>query len=111
MYRRADVAAIETKVTIATRPATLFINKGGNHEVRTRLACDPPWLVLARGELGTKEAPGEANNPVVLRYYADAGHPEINSESIAWCPAFTGAMLERSGYPGSKSLMARSYLQ
>lgn len=72
---------------------------------------EPKWLKLARGELGTKEAPGTANNPVVLRYYADAGHPEINADSVAWCAAFVGAMLERAGCPSSKSLMARSYLQ
>ena len=71
---------------------------------------EPVWLTLARGELGTKEAPGDANNPIVLRYYADAGHPEINADSVAWCAAFAGAVLERSGYPCSKQLNARSYL-
>ncbi len=76
----------------------------------TPVRSDPAWLALARAELGTKEGPGEANNPVVLRYYADAGHPEINADSVAWCAAFTGAMLERAGYPCSKQLNARSYL-
>lgn len=71
---------------------------------------DPVWLKLARAELGTKEEPGAANNPAVLAYYRDAGHPEINADSVAWCAAFTGAMLERAGYPGSKQLNARSYL-
>ncbi len=71
---------------------------------------DPAWLKLARAELGTKEEPGEANNPAILTYYRDAGHPEINADSIAWCAAFCGAMLERSGYPSSKQLNARSYL-
>jgi uncharacterized protein (TIGR02594 family) len=71
---------------------------------------DPAWLKLARAEIGTKEEPGAANNPAVLAYYRDAGHPEINADSVAWCAAFTGAMLERSGHPGSKQLNARSYL-
>ena len=71
---------------------------------------DPTWLKLARAELGTKEAPGEANNPAVLAYYRDAGHPEINADSVAWCAAFAGAMLERAGVPCSKQLNARSYL-
>ncbi len=71
---------------------------------------DPAWLKLARAELGTKEVPGPGNNPAVLAYYRDAGHPEIDADSIAWCAAFTGAMLERAGYPGSKQLNARSYL-
>lgn len=72
---------------------------------------DPKWLKLARAEIGVKEAPGEANNPIVLRYYADAGHPQINADSVHWCAAFVGAMLERSGFSSPKSLMARSYLQ
>jgi len=71
---------------------------------------DPEWLKLARAELGTKEEPGDANNPAVLAYYRDAGHPGINADSVAWCAAFVGAMLERSGYPSSKQLNARSYL-
>ena len=71
---------------------------------------DPKWLKLARGELGVKESPGAANNPVVLNYYRDAGHPEVDADSVAWCAAFAGAMLERSGVPCSKQLNARSYL-
>lgn len=71
---------------------------------------DPKWLKIARGEIGIKEGPGAANNPVVLKYYADAGHPEVNSDEIAWCAAFAGAMLERAGVPSSKQLNARSYL-
>jgi uncharacterized protein (TIGR02594 family) len=72
---------------------------------------EPKWLKIARGELGVKEAPGAANNPRVLKYYADAGHPEVNADSVAWCAAFVGACLERSGVASSKSLAARSYLQ
>lgn len=71
---------------------------------------EPKWLKLARGEIGVKETPGPGNNPVVLRYYADAGHPEVNSDATAWCAAFVGAMLERAGTPSSKALNARSYL-
>jgi uncharacterized protein (TIGR02594 family) len=86
----------------AARPADLPIEVPSSGE--------RPWLALARAELGTKEAPGEANNPKVLKYYTDAGHPEINADSVAWCAAFAGAMLERSGTPCSKQLNARSYL-
>lgn len=71
---------------------------------------DPKWLKLARAELGVKEGPGDTNNPVVLKYYRDAGHPEVTADSVAWCAAFTGAMLERSGVPSSKQLNARSYM-
>lgn len=70
---------------------------------------DPPWLKHAIGELGVLEAPGKANNQRVLTYYKEAGHPEIGADSVAWCAAFMGAMLERSGIKSTRSLMARSY--
>lgn len=71
---------------------------------------DAPWLELARTQIGIKEAPGVSNSPDVLRYYRDAGVPQV-ADSVPWCAAFTGAMLMRSGWRPSGSLMARSYLK
>jgi uncharacterized protein (TIGR02594 family) len=70
----------------------------------------PRWLELAWADLGVAEAPGADNNSKVLRYYADAGHPEVHADEVAWCAAFVGACLERAGVAGTRSLMARSYL-
>ena len=70
----------------------------------------PRWLELAWADLGVVEAPGAANNPRVVRYYADAGHPEVGADDVAWCAAFVGACLERVGIASTRSLMARSYL-
>jgi uncharacterized protein (TIGR02594 family) len=72
---------------------------------------EPKWLTLAKAEIGVKEGAGAKNNPRVLAYYKDAGHPEIAHDDVAWCAAFVGAMLERSGIPSSKGLAARGYLQ
>ncbi len=69
-----------------------------------------PWFELARAELGVREAPGVANSADVLEYYRDAGHPQ-RADSVPWCAAFVGAMLMRSGWKPSGSLMARSYLR
>jgi uncharacterized protein (TIGR02594 family) len=71
---------------------------------------EPLWLNLARKELGTKEAPGGADNPVVLKYAEDAEIAGVvNQDSVAWCAAFVGAMLARAQTPGSKRANARSY--
>jgi len=78
--------------------------------VNTTTTTEPKWLTLARAELGTKEAPGDANNPRVLQYYVDAGHAEIHEDSTAWCSAAMGSWLKRSGIKPSGSLMAKSYL-
>ena len=69
----------------------------------------PRWLELAEAELGTKEVVGKADNPRIMAYYADAGHPEIAHDEVAWCAAFTNAMLARAGLRGTNSLAARSF--
>lgn len=63
---------------------------------------------LAREEVGTWEWK-DGHNPVILDYFKDAGHPGILDDETAWCAAFVGAMLKRSGYKPSGSLLARSY--
>lgn len=71
----------------------------------------PAWLVAAWGELGVAERSGGADNPRVVAYYNEAGHGEIRHDEVAWCAAFAGAMLRRGGVAGTKSLLARSYLE
>lgn len=69
------------------------------------------WLDLAKKELGVSETPGSDNNPKILKYFQEAGHPEVKTEGEAWCAAFVGSMLHRAGIKPSGSLMARSYLK
>lgn len=64
---------------------------------------------LAKAEIGTVEW-ADGNNPKVLAYFRDAGHPEISDDETAWCAAFVGAMLKRAGQKGTGKLNARSYL-
>ena len=65
---------------------------------------------LALKELGTYEW-AEGDNPVVLKYYADAGNPQIKHDSVPWCAAFVGAMINRAGGRPTYELLARSYLE
>lgn len=68
------------------------------------------WMDAARAEIGTRETVGPEANPDVVSYYAEAGHPEVTDDETAWCAAYVGAMLARSGLPSTGSLAARSYL-
>jgi uncharacterized protein (TIGR02594 family) len=68
------------------------------------------WLELAWTDLGQSEMQGPKSNPVIAAYFRDAGHPEIESDDVAWCAAFVGAMMQRGGHKPTGSLMARSYL-
>lgn len=69
----------------------------------------PQWYLNARADIGQHERPGRMHNPVIVKYFRDAGHPEIKDDETAWCAAFVGANLERCGVTSSKSLSARSY--
>lgn len=72
----------------------------------------PPWLILARNYIGVSERRGTRSNPDVVQMFEDAGHPEVsNAITTPWCAAYVGAMLEKTGNPSTKSLMARSYLK
>ncbi len=69
----------------------------------------PAWLTEAWAEFGQAERAGSAHNPRIVKLYADAGHPSVRNDEVAWCAAFLGACLERSGIRATRSLMARSY--
>ena len=70
-----------------------------------------PWLTIARGEDGVREAPGSRHNPRILEYFEGAHHPEILNDETAWCAAFVGFCLENAGYRSTRNLMAKPYLQ
>lgn len=70
-----------------------------------------PWMELAWAELGQSEVKGALANPRIQAMFADAGHPETTSDEVPWCAAFVGAILNRTGWEHTGSLMARSYLR
>lgn len=59
---------------------------------------------------GTWEWAGDDHNPVVVKMYAESGHPEIKRDEVPWCAAFVGAVLARVGKQNTGSLLAKSYL-
>lgn len=70
----------------------------------------PGWLTAGWAEFGQRETPGQPTNPRIRKMFAEAGHPAVVSDEVAWCAAFVGACLERSAVRSSRSLLARSYL-
>lgn len=70
----------------------------------------PAWMEPAWAELGQREVSGNGDNPRIVALYRDAGQKAALHDDVAWCAAFVGASLERSGIAGTRSLMARSYL-
>jgi uncharacterized protein (TIGR02594 family) len=73
-------------------------------------AVDMPWFSLAHSHVGVKEAPGAASNGQIVGFFT-ASVGQAHGDEVAWCAAFVGAMMHETGYKGTGSLMARSYLQ
>lgn len=67
------------------------------------------WIKEARKWIGVHEGVGPKDNPTVLQFFVDAGHPEIKHDEVPWCAGFVGACLERVGIKGTRSLLALSY--
>lgn len=72
---------------------------------------DARWLKAAWREFGQAERAGNSHNPRIVAFYRDVGHPDVVRDEVAWCAAFCGACLERSGVRSTRSLLARSYLK
>jgi uncharacterized protein (TIGR02594 family) len=80
--------------------AAIFAMRSAPSETRPN---EPPWLIAARKEIGFRERPG---NRGIERY---VGLAHAGSPGDPWCAIFVNAMLESSGYPGTRSASARSF--
>jgi len=59
---------------------------------------------------GTREIAGGKHNPKVLEYFKEVGHGWVKDDETAWCAAFAGYCLKKTGYLTSGKLNARSFL-
>ena len=65
-------------------------------------------LIIALGELGQEEIPGDEDNPRISEYLATVNLG--SDDEIPWCAAFVNWCLEQSGVKGTKRPNAKSYL-
>ena len=67
-------------------------------------------LEIALAYYGLTEAPGAADNPIILSMAQDCGFTDYKHDDIAWCSLFMNWIALKAGYQRSNSLMARSWL-
>lgn len=74
---------------------------------------EPPWMALARSEIGVSEIPGPGDNPRVAWYLASTnlGKADAANDETPWCAGFANRMIEESGYAGTDSAWARDFLR
>lgn len=71
---------------------------------------DPPWLSIARAEMGVAEVPGPASNPRIIEYDA-ATTLKATDDAVAWCSSFANWVLRQAGIKGTESAAALSWLK
>lgn len=66
---------------------------------------EPAWLKAARAKLGTREAPGAANNPTIMGWAKRLGVKVLgivyNADSVPWCGLFVAACMDEAGLPSA----------
>jgi uncharacterized protein (TIGR02594 family) len=75
---------------------------------------DFAWMPVATSERGVSELPGRENNLRVLDYLRSTknlGELAISRDETAWCSAFVNWCVEKAGYVGTRSALARSWLK
>ncbi|MGE5249518.1 MAG: TIGR02594 family protein [Bacteroidota bacterium] len=87
-----------------------FLEKLG---VEERLEEEYPWMRIARQEMGVRETPGAGNNPRVVEYLkatSNLGAAARSRDETPWCSAFVNWCLKQAGIEGTRSALARSWL-
>jgi len=68
-------------------------------------------MLIARAEIGVREAPGKADNPRVLEYLRATRLPEkAIRDSTNWCAAFVCWTLEQADLSNPGYAMARRFM-
>lgn len=78
------------------------------------MAKEPAWLAAARAKLGTREAPGPANNPTIMGWAKRLGTKVLgmvyNADSVPWCGLFVATCMDEAGIkPVSIAVRAKAW--
>lgn len=71
-----------------------------------------PWMPIALSEMGVSEVAGSGNNQRVIEYLrsTDLDQGLASTDSTPWCSGYVNWCVEKSGFAGSNSASARSWL-
>jgi uncharacterized protein (TIGR02594 family) len=92
-------------------PLTLAALFGGNalKAADASITSDTPWLDWMIRFIGVKEVPGTTHNPLIVQWGKDAGISWWHRDEDAWCAVAVNAALVNTGFPSTKSALARSF--
>lgn len=70
----------------------------------------PPWLVVARSEVGVACYPPGSSNPRITEYHAGTNIAGYDDKA-SWCSSFVNWSLAQVGVTGTGSALSRSWLE
>jgi uncharacterized protein (TIGR02594 family) len=71
---------------------------------------EPPWMAVARKEIGVTEIPGEKHNARILEYHRTVTNPPDNDDATgAWCASFVNWCLKQAGFEGQNTARAADW--
>jgi uncharacterized protein (TIGR02594 family) len=79
-------------------------------ELAPATAPEFKWMQVARAELGQAEGGPGGSNPRIEAYHATT-QGGAEPDSVHWCSSFVNFCVERGGFQGTKSKLARSWLE
>lgn len=68
------------------------------------------WMTIAEQEVGVKTFPNGESNPRIKEYHKGTNIAGYDDKA-AWCSSFVNWVLSQSGYLGTNSALARSWLE
>jgi len=69
------------------------------------------WMTKAEGEKGIKEITGiSSHTPRILEYHAMTTL-KAKQDEVPWCSSFVNWVMDRAGYPITKSAAAKSWMK
>jgi uncharacterized protein (TIGR02594 family) len=71
----------------------------------------PPWLSIAKKEIGVTRFHGLENNLRIIEYLRTTRLPQPLSDKIDWSSAFVNWCLRKNGIKGTNSALNRSWLE
>jgi uncharacterized protein (TIGR02594 family) len=79
------------------------------HNVEPASSDRPLWVAEGMKWIGTEEAPGAADNPVILEWAQEEGGEiakDYKHDSIPWCSLYANMILKKVGLKGTETLWA-----
>ena len=78
--------------------------------VRMHPSPEPPWIEVARAEVGVKTYPLGQCNPRITEYHTGTNIHGYD-DKVSWCSSFVHWALGRTSIAGTRSALARSWLE